>query len=189
MTKKNEGQVEVLKLQLETVLLELDTYHRKFVESERRARDSENLLQEKNRKLHNLSQKKKLVSQRLAEVEKENATLKALMKAVDVGANEDGFKEKKSSRFFSKFKVAKASTNKQVKIIESSTLFDSQWYLQKYRDVLESGVDPAKHFLTYGLIEQRDPGPNFSTEWYLKANPELESTGENPLLHYLKSKP
>jgi GT2 family glycosyltransferase/glycosyltransferase involved in cell wall biosynthesis len=35
--------------------------------------------------------------------------------------------------------------------------FDSGWYLEKYRDVAEAGVDPYQHFITFGAKEGRVP--------------------------------
>jgi GT2 family glycosyltransferase len=35
--------------------------------------------------------------------------------------------------------------------------FDSGWYLEKYRDVAEAGVDPYRHFITFGAKEGRLP--------------------------------
>ena len=54
-----------------------------------------------------------------------------------------------------------------VKTIGRSTLFDREWYLQKYRDVEQAGVDPVLHYLEHGAVERRNPGPLFDTAWYL----------------------
>ncbi len=64
-------------------------------------------------------------------------------------------------------------------------LFDSSWYMAKYADVREAGVDPVVHFLKYGAAEGRDPHPLFSTSWYLAAYPDVRSAGINPLIHFL----
>jgi SAM-dependent methyltransferase/glycosyltransferase involved in cell wall biosynthesis len=65
-----------------------------------------------------------------------------------------------------------------------SKLFDPAWYLDRYPDVREAGLDPAQHFLVHGFAEGRDPGPDFSTASYLADNPDVRLAGINPLLHY-----
>ncbi|OZI48371.1 hypothetical protein [Bordetella genomosp. 4] len=71
--------------------------------------------------------------------------------------------------------------------LRSSSLFDPIWYLEKYPDVRESGVDPALHYLKFGAKEGRNPGPKFNTLEYVKRNSALATSGENPLLHYIKT--
>ena len=39
--------------------------------------------------------------------------------------------------------------------------FDPEWYRRTYPDVGLSGVDPAWHYLRYGVRMWRDPGPDF----------------------------
>lgn len=43
--------------------------------------------------------------------------------------------------------------------------FDADWYMSQYPDVALSGLKPERHFLRYGHIMGRDPGPNFSTSF------------------------
>lgn len=69
--------------------------------------------------------------------------------------------------------------------IRMSGLFDPAWYLAKYQDVAANGMDPAVHYLLYGGVEGRDPGPEFSSSKYLEANPDVASSGLNPLLHFI----
>ena len=38
-------------------------------------------------------------------------------------------------------------------------LFDAEWYLKQYPDVLSSGMDPLLHFIKRGAAEGRDPFP------------------------------
>lgn len=42
-------------------------------------------------------------------------------------------------------------------IIIDSYLVDSAYYLKKYRDVALNGIDPLKHYLLYGITENRSP--------------------------------
>lgn len=64
--------------------------------------------------------------------------------------------------------------------------FDTLWYLNRYYDVLEAGIDPVEHYILYGAHEGRDPSPRFSTRDYLHRHPDVVASGMNPLLHYLR---
>src|SRR5262249_11330348 len=52
-------------------------------------------------------------------------------------------------------------------LIKRSGLFDRDWYLARYPDVANSGMDPARHYLQYGASEGRTPGPDLDSAWYL----------------------
>ena len=69
--------------------------------------------------------------------------------------------------------------------VRASELFEASWYLENNPDVAQARVDPALHYITYGAMEGRDPGPNFSTGWYLSNYADVRTLGINPLLHYL----
>lgn len=75
----------------------------------------------------------------------------------------------------------------QVRLIEASRLFQSDWYLRNNADVAMAGVNPAAHYLRTGADEGRDPGPGFNTSAYVAKHPELVQSGLNPLVHYLQS--
>ncbi|MCX7568337.1 glycosyltransferase family 2 protein [Sulfitobacter sp. F26169L] len=70
--------------------------------------------------------------------------------------------------------------------LEQSSYFDPEWYLQTYKDVSVLGMDPAEHYLKYGALMRRDPGPNFSTGFYLDTTPGAWQKTVNPVLHHLK---
>lgn len=70
-------------------------------------------------------------------------------------------------------------------IINGSELFNSQWYAEKYPDVVQLGMDPAEHYLKYGWRLLRDPSAEFSTKFYLKFNADVRDAGVNPLVHYI----
>ena len=84
------------------------------------------------------------------------------------------------------------STRKQIAAIRGSALFDPEWYLARYPDVvpiarsilgpIERGV--ALHYLRHGAIEGRDPGPGFSTRHYYVTHPDVARSGWNALVHY-----
>ena len=62
--------------------------------------------------------------------------------------------------------------------------FDRAWYLAHYADVAASGMDPLKHWQTFGWREGRNPDAVFDTNWYLDHNPDVRAAGIDPLRHY-----
>ena len=64
--------------------------------------------------------------------------------------------------------------------------FDRKYYLETYKDVKLSGVDPCAHFIKSGWKELRNPSPWFDTAEYLRHNPDVRTAGLNPFFHYLK---
>jgi hypothetical protein len=70
--------------------------------------------------------------------------------------------------------------------IRASSLFDPEWYCQRYSDVGNSGFDPVGHYLWIGGAEGRHPGPNFDACWYLARYPDVRSASAIPLVHYLE---
>ncbi|WP_457942096.1 glycosyltransferase [Vreelandella alkaliphila] len=77
---------------------------------------------------------------------------------------------------------------KELAILKSAEVFDAQWYAQKYKDVVSSGLDPYAHFLKYGHKMLRDPSPNFSSFFYYETNPIVKKKGLNPVLHFATRK-
>src|SRR5579862_1000999 len=72
-----------------------------------------------------------------------------------------------------------------VRYMIDAALFDSTYYLTRYGDIAEAGVDPFDHFFHYGFKEGRSPNPYFDPLWYLDANPEVRDAQLQPLLHYV----
>ena len=72
--------------------------------------------------------------------------------------------------------------------VAASGLFDSDWYLARNPDVAAAGIAPFAHFMTHGIVEDRDPHPLFSSGWY-RIQMYRHNTEANlpPLLHYLSS--
>lgn len=62
------------------------------------------------------------------------------------------------------------------------SLFNATWYRARYGDVDKLGADPLQHFLTWGRLLERSPGPDFDTRFYLSRYGDVGS--ENPLRHY-----
>jgi len=64
-------------------------------------------------------------------------------------------------------------------------VFDRDWYVRTYPDIVLDGQDPAYHYITHGHSENRNPGPNFDTAFYKDYYPDVTKRGFNPLLHYV----
>lgn len=73
----------------------------------------------------------------------------------------------------------------QIEVLQSSGLFDSNWYLNEYADVSALAMDPVEHYLTIGARILRNPSRNFDTQSYLVSNPDVSAAGINPLVHYI----
>jgi Uncharacterized protein conserved in bacteria len=78
-----------------------------------------------------------------------------------------------------------ARGTKERVLVEQSGLFDKAWYLEAYPDVASSGIDPIEHYLMFGALEQRSPGPDFNAADYLRLHPDVAEAGANPLIHYV----
>src|SRR6266536_5853307 len=75
----------------------------------------------------------------------------------------------------------------QLETIRASGLFNAEWYLKRYPDVAEAGLDPLEHFVDHGWQEWRDPNPDFAMTRYAADHPELAKSGTNPLLHFIEN--
>lgn len=73
----------------------------------------------------------------------------------------------------------------QVLLIHRSGHFKPEWYLRNHLTVARQGIEPALHFLRYGVVEGLNPGPEFDVKAYLDEHPELRESGENPVIHAL----
>ncbi len=78
------------------------------------------------------------------------------------------------------------SPAEDVRLLKNSGLFDAEFYLSKYPDVKNAGLDPVMHYLEFGGFEKRDPSEQFDSTFYLEEYPDVQEAGMNPLLHYLK---
>jgi hypothetical protein len=70
------------------------------------------------------------------------------------------------------------------KVVSSGDIFDKYWYLEKYPDVRRSKMDPLIHYLKYGHLEGRDPGPQFSTKAYYFLHEDVKKAGQVALVHF-----
>jgi len=64
--------------------------------------------------------------------------------------------------------------------------FDAAFYLERYSDVRQAGMNPLRHYLRHGAAEGRKPHRLFEPEYYLSCCPEALSS-ENPLLHFIET--
>ena len=74
--------------------------------------------------------------------------------------------------------------NDDIKVLENSLLFDSEWYNKTYG--FGKYFNAAKHYLNIGWRENKNPSPFFSTADYLKKNPDVDNGLINPLMHFEK---
>gem|GEM_PF-325004 len=79
----------------------------------------------------------------------------------------------------------KEEEKKLVELIGKSGLFDASFYAERNQDVVEAGIDPLKHFISFGASEGRDPHPLFDTSFYIEHNLDVAGAGTNPLAHFI----
>ncbi|RUO71742.1 glycosyltransferase [Idiomarina ramblicola] len=79
--------------------------------------------------------------------------------------------------------TSEAVLDNQKMRLQESTLFDADYYLQRYPDLRAANVDPALHYLRFGAGEGRDPSDRFTSSGYRFAHRLPES--DNPLIHHL----
>ena len=78
----------------------------------------------------------------------------------------------------------KYQLEKDVSTLEKSDFFCKNWYIENYRDVNKDS--PAKHYLTIGWKEGKNPSKFFNTNLYLKQNIDVAKSLMCPLLHWEK---
>lgn len=71
-------------------------------------------------------------------------------------------------------------------LIANSGLFDAAWYLERYPDVANSGVDPLDHYVNHGGAEGRKASPLFDSRWYSQNYADVGSSGLHPMVHFLQ---
>jgi hypothetical protein len=64
--------------------------------------------------------------------------------------------------------------------------FDTDWYVQTYRDVAEAKINPLLHYVHFGGREGRRPSAEFDPHWYLRRNIDVALAGSPPLKHFLQ---
>jgi len=85
----------------------------------------------------------------------------------------------------SKGNLKKAWTNiKEYQAIKNLKLFDEKYYLNKYNNVLISGMNPLIHYMYYGYKENKFPNETFQGGYYLNKYKNVKASGMNPFVHY-----
>jgi hypothetical protein len=90
------------------------------------------------------------------------------------------------SNILTKHERNKQSFQRDLALIMFSQYFDAKWYLETYTDVAEANLNPAEHYLKFGVAERRYCSLIFDPIWYLDKYPDVAESGLNPLLHYIK---
>ena len=71
-------------------------------------------------------------------------------------------------------------------LVAASGLFNADFYLGNNPDVKQTGADPLDHYLEWGGLQGRRPGPAFDGARYLQTYPDVKAAGINPLLHFIQ---
>ncbi|PSL17617.1 glycosyltransferase family 4 protein [Shimia abyssi] len=79
-----------------------------------------------------------------------------------------------------------ATTSTDLSRLKNSNLFDAEWYVTAYTDVLHGHLEAADHYLKIGGRLGRHPSSQFDAKAYEKAYPEAMLFPGGALLHYLK---
>jgi hypothetical protein len=74
---------------------------------------------------------------------------------------------------------------KQSILIQSSEMFDSEWYLSNYPNIRKLGIDPALHYLQIGAAQGLNPSSSFNTLSYVFEYSDVAKSCMNPLVHFL----
>ena len=72
------------------------------------------------------------------------------------------------------------------KEIDQSGLFDQDWYVRSFPDASLLDIGPLEHFVRFGLLLKRDPGPGFDTHHYMDTYPDVTAAGMHALVHYIR---
>jgi len=70
--------------------------------------------------------------------------------------------------------------------IETSGLFDAEWYLRYAPEAAASDLDPLEHYASIGWKAGRSPGPYFDGVWYREFYNDVDAAGCEPLLHFIR---
>lgn len=75
---------------------------------------------------------------------------------------------------------------KEARLIFSSGLFDSKFYLDRASDIELSRVSPAQHYLLFGAYEGSNPSANFDPLYYIARYNDVAEAGVEALMHFIK---
>ena len=63
---------------------------------------------------------------------------------------------------------------------------DRDWYVQNFPDAALLDMEPLEHFVRFGLLLKRDPGPDFDTRHYMDTYPDVSAAGMHAIVHYVR---
>jgi len=78
------------------------------------------------------------------------------------------------------------SLNRRFRLVDRSGLFDENFYIEHYLNVVRDKKNPLTHYFSKGVKEGNYPNPLFDTSYYVENNPEISSSRINPLAHYIE---
>lgn len=203
--KQAEEENQLLMLQLQHVQEELENYYFKLKDEQRELdvlkkqclmQQSE---QQKNnhtstakdkqqqRELNKLESQLRKTKARAASAEHQIQVLQQELNAVRTSAAwKSTAPVRVLGRMMKKNDKAKQKLQQETALVLTSEYFDLEWYLERYPDVAKGNINPAEHYLKFGAVEGRMPGPLFDGNWYLQRYPDVALSGINPLLHFIK---
>ncbi|MGI4748067.1 MAG: rhamnan synthesis F family protein [Janthinobacterium lividum] len=71
-------------------------------------------------------------------------------------------------------------------LLETSGLFDGEWYRRHMPSAAASDLQPLDHYLSHGVAALASPGPLFDARAYLRQAWHLHPGVDDPLVHYLE---
>jgi len=71
------------------------------------------------------------------------------------------------------------------RIVQSSGMFDAEWYLRSYPEVAAAGRDPIRDYLETGAAAGRWPRPDFDPTRYAADHPILAFIGLDPFVDFV----
>ncbi len=79
---------------------------------------------------------------------------------------------------------AEGRIDRECRLLAGSAWFDAEWYGRNHPDVLRAGMDPLRHFCTYGWRQLYNPSADFDVWWYWASHLDPAREAINPLVHY-----
>lgn len=73
----------------------------------------------------------------------------------------------------------------ELNILGPNIIFNDEYYLDMYPDILESNQSPFLHYLEWGIKEGRHPGPLLDLDWYVDRHAAAKGYHGGPVGHYL----
>ncbi|MCB1500206.1 MAG: glycosyltransferase family 2 protein [Bauldia sp.] len=74
--------------------------------------------------------------------------------------------------------------HRDIEVVQSSGLFDTEWYVAEFGLLGRTFVDPIVHYLLRGARRGRNPHPLFDTSFYAERLSPNNRRHHNPLVHY-----